>query len=105
MTRPVPEYAYSGRGGSGNIYSPRELEEQGTFESPPAPKTDRVNSVGGFGGRGGAGNIRQRVEGDERGNPEAERNIQDAETRLKEKVTQEVEAGLPAPPQVHLGRR
>ncbi|KAI9795198.1 MAG: hypothetical protein M1816_000220 [Peltula sp. TS41687] len=110
VNRPAPEYAYSGRGGSGNIYSPKELEEQGTFQSGSAVTTttttktataDRGNAgaVGGFGGRGGAGNIRQQhvvVDADR------ERSSREVEARLKEKVTQEVEAVLPPPPQVHL---
>lgn len=102
MTRPVQEYAYSGRGGSGNIYSPKELEEQGTFQSHSAtPKMtagSRNPPGSSFGGRGGAGNIRQNVEAGTQG-----RDVRDVEAKLKEKVTQEVDAGLSAPPPVHLG--
>jgi hypothetical protein len=82
------EYAHTGRGGSGNYYSPRELIATGTFEGvgtshllgdgTPAPVVsdaksgggERVGLGGGGGairvGRGGAGNFLVGGGGDER---------------------------------------
>ncbi|KAI5195984.1 hypothetical protein E4T39_07959 [Aureobasidium subglaciale] len=97
------EYAHTGRGGSGNYYSPRELLATGKFEGvdtshvlgdgTPAPKEgDKENkSNAGFKiGRGGQGNF---FGGDE-GEAEKLRAKREDEARKQEELKREVEKGV-----------
>lgn len=110
------EYAHMGRGGSGNWYQPKELEQSGSFQQPAdstaAPSTSTKPNVStpwhpegqelpvARAGRGGAGNFVWKDE--ER---EAKRN--EEEKKVKEKVSEgverDVEAGLAKPGAAVLG--
>jgi len=123
---PVPapdQYAYSGRGGAGNYYSPAALSQQGTFSTTPstaatnsgqseataipAPASDSATASAAvpFAGRGGAGNYSF---SDERKLLEAEVNDGgDGSTRrnpdgMTELVELDVERGLAKPQQAHV---
>ena len=99
VRRSLSEYAYSGRGGAGNWYSPKEVQQTSsaksaasiaTKSSPPAQNP--------FFGRGGAGNYNSQ---------DSERDIQQqvvaaAKTRREEEVVTEVEMQLMPPARVYL---
>lgn len=118
------QYAYSGRGGAGNYYSPAALSQQGTFSTTPstaatssshseaataipAPASDSASASASvpFAGRGGAGNYSF---SDERKLLEAEVNDGGDVSRsrdssgMTELVELDVERGLAKPQQAHV---
>ena len=121
---PPDQYAYSGRGGAGNYYSPAALSQQGTFSTTPsttasgsgqgdaataipAPASDSASASAAvpFAGRGGAGNYSF---SDERKLLEAEVNdggtgsaTRDSDG-MTELVQLDVERGLARPQQAHV---
>jgi hypothetical protein len=96
------EYAHMGRGGAGNWFSPKDLNESGNFVTTDDPsataKAEKVAqteivSETRHRGRGGAGNFIWSQEDEERSKRESE----DKEIELKEMVARDVEAGLSKP--------
>jgi len=121
---PPDQFAYSGRGGAGNYYSPAVLSQQGTFSTTPsttasrsgqgdaataipAPASDSATASAAvpFAGRGGAGNYSF---SDERKLLEAEVNDGGDVSRnrdpdgMTELVELDVERGLAKPQQAHV---
>jgi hypothetical protein len=96
------DYAHTGRGGAGNWFSPKDLNETGSFvttDDPSVPaKAEKaahteIVSETRHRGRGGAGNFIWSQEEEERQKRESE----DKEIELKEMVAKDVEAGLAKP--------
>jgi len=120
----VPDqYAYSGRGGAGNYYSPAALSQQGTFSTTPstaatnsgqseataipAPASDSATASAAvpFAGRGGAGNYsfsdeRKLLEAEVNDGGDGMRN-RDPQAMI-ELVELDVERGLAKPQQAHV---
>ena len=105
-----------GRGGSGNWYQPKELEQSGSFQQPAdstaAPSTSTKPNIStpwhpegqefpvARAGRGGAGNfVWKDEERDARRNEEEKK----AKDRVSEDVERDVEAGLAKPGAAVLG--
>ncbi|KAH7135861.1 hypothetical protein B0J11DRAFT_519416 [Dendryphion nanum] len=115
-TQPPSEYAHMGRGGSGNWYQPRELEQSGSFQQPvdstAAPSTNTKPNIStpwhpdtqempvARAGRGGAGNF---VWKDEEREARKKAEEEKAKERVSEGVERDVEAGLAKPGAVMLG--
>lgn len=124
--RKPPQYAYAGRGGAGNYYSPKEMSENGTSKDLEAGEIlgDGVNSLGGgrfprgMGsswtksaeaeaprtyGRGGAGNYALNAR--ENKEPEKQQEEEQKKAQLKLDIEQGVEASLAVPPKARLSRK
>ncbi|KAF2738803.1 hypothetical protein EJ04DRAFT_26988 [Polyplosphaeria fusca] len=112
---PPPEYSHMGRGGAGNWFQPKELEQSGSFsqasDSTAQPTTSKPNVSTPWhpdnqelpvarAGRGGAGNFVWKDEDKER--QEREQQVK-AKERLNEQVEKDVEFGLQKPGAVVLG--
>ncbi|KAF7194871.1 hypothetical protein HII31_01604 [Pseudocercospora fuligena] len=108
LPREKQQYAYTGRGGAGNWYSPQELKQTGTYDDrlPAAASAQAqqaaVEPVRKY-GRGGAGNMSFGVSEDEE---RAIRKRMEEEEAKREKVAADVEANvnamLPEPPKAKL---
>ena len=99
-SKPLPDYAHSGRGGAGNWYSPPALEKEGTFQSLiRTPTKDSTNAGAGYRGRGGAGNYNAL---DESVKKEAEQRAAEEARLREEEVVRDVELGLQQPEKAYL---
>lgn len=121
VSREQREHAYSGRGGSGNWYSPKELHQNGTFQDlvlggSPAPQDNNTTNITTTNnnnnsssssvtrklGRGGAGNMTFGVTEDEE---RALRRCQEEQQKGKDissHVEATVNATLAEPPKAKL---
>lgn len=91
------QYAYSGRGGAGNWYSPSDLSQQGKFSSTQHAATTSGSAVdlpSARTGRGGAGNF---VWGAEKEREEQLAREREEEEKLKTQAALDVEKGLTKP--------
>jgi len=100
--KPVSEFVHTGRGGAGNYYSPKTLDETrvGAANSlTPQPRKS------GYQGRGGAGNYMAKDNAEER-LKEFELKEFEAERRdmIAETARRDVEMALKAPGKAHLPR-
>ncbi|KAM3415753.1 hypothetical protein BST61_g9264 [Cercospora zeina] len=112
------QYAFSGRGGSGNSYNPKELHQKGTFQTTDLSHTSASDAAAGWSsmlsgaqtkgsdivraaGRGGSGNIVYGVTDDERA---AIRKMQEEEEgkKIAASVEASVNATLAEPPKAKL---
>ena len=94
------EYAYSGRGGAGNIRKEGQ-PGAGTDSSPrsPASRETTVSEIG-YSGRGGAGNFRAGEV--EKKRVEAAIRAKEARDKAHEEIARDVEIGLKPPESAHL---
>ncbi|KAF2212409.1 hypothetical protein CERZMDRAFT_84753 [Cercospora zeae-maydis SCOH1-5] len=112
------QYAFSGRGGSGNSYNPKELHRKGTCQNADLSHTSAADAAAGWSstlsgvqtkgsdlvraaGRGGSGNMIYGVTDDERA---AIRKMQEEEEakKIAASVEASVNATLAEPPKAKL---
>lgn len=116
LSRDQQKYAYTGRGGAGNWYSPQQLVETGTYDDT-LPVQAASHSSEGFAvacqqaaaepvrryGRGGAGNMSFGVsEYQERAIQKRMQDEEQKREKVKADVESEVNAMLPEPPKAKL---
>lgn len=109
------DYSHMGRGGAGNWYQPKELEQSGSFNQPPdsttLPTTSKPNISTPWhpetqempvarAGRGGAGNFVWKDEDKARREREQEERAREV---VSDKVEKDVELGLQKPGAAVLG--
>lgn len=92
------DYAYSGRGGAGNL-----VKREGQSQTAARTTTLQEHTIPdvGYSGRGGAGNLRGGEM--ERRRVENERLAREARERAHDEVVKGVELGLKMPERAHLG--
>ena len=104
LHREEPKYVRSGRGGAGNYYDPKEVEQSANLGGDAAATVSKASTASNpTAGRGGAGNYAFGFSADARS---AEREKLE-EMRVREKVREDVERGvgevLAVPPKARVG--
>ena len=99
IERSPSEYAYSGRGGVGNLYSPKEVQQTGSVTSAVPPKSKSAPLAHkAFFGRGGAGIYNS----DDSEGMKQQQIVAAAMRRREEEVVNEVERELRPPERAYL---